>query len=192
MDRIDDPEEQRIIRLASWEEYEAVLVDFEDRPGHRVAFIDGVLEIRPPSRCHQIRCENTSRLLEAYLVERRIRFWRLGSTTFRSAEKTGGAEADKSYNLGTEKEFPDLAIEVMVTSGGVDKLEIYRRLGVVEVWFFQDHSFVVYCLRSEAYEQVSASELLPDLDLDMLVDYATRDDPLEAVIEYMHRVRGNQ
>jgi Uma2 family endonuclease len=110
--------------------------------------------------------------LEAYLEEMRIRFWGLGSTTFRSAEKTGGAEADKSYNLGTEKEFPDLAIEVIVTSGGVDKLEVYRRLGVTEVWFFRDDAFVVYCLRGEAYEQVSASELLPDLELGILAEYA--------------------
>ncbi len=190
--QIDDPEERRMISSVSWEQYEALLADFEDRPGYRVTFLDGTLEIMAPSRRHEVSAENIGGLLEAYLVEMRIRFWRLGSTTFRSAEKTGGAEADKSYNLGTEKEFPDLAIEVIVTSGGVDKLEVYRRLGVAEVWFFRDDSFAVYCLRSEGYEQVSASALLPDLDLEMLADYATRSDPLEAVIEYMRRIRGSE
>lgn len=181
-----------MIRSASWEQYEALLADFEDRPGHRVAFLDGTLEIRPPSRRREVHSENIGRLLEIYLEENRIRFWMLGSTTFRSAEKSGGTEADKSYNLGTEKEVPDLAIEVIVTSGGVDKLEIYRRLGVAEVWFFQDYIFALYCLRGEAYEQVSASELLPDLDLEILSDYATRSDPLEALIEFRRKVRSNE
>jgi hypothetical protein len=76
-------------------------------------------------------------------------------------------------------------------SGGVDKLEVYRRIGVTEVWFFQDNGFAVYRIRGEAYEQISTSELLPDLDLAMLADYAMQPDPLEALIEYRRRVRGN-
>ncbi|PON15397.1 hypothetical protein C2W62_24020 [Candidatus Entotheonella serta] len=187
--QINDPEEWRMISSVTWEQYEALLADFEGRPGYRVAFLDGMLEIMSSSRRHEFSTENISRLLEAYLVEKRMRFWGLGSTTFRSADQTGGAEADKSYNLETEKEVPDLAIEVIVTSGGVDKLEIYRRLGVAEIWFFQDHAFAVYCLRGEAYQQVAASELLPDLDLGLLADYVTRSDPLEALIEYQHRIR---
>jgi Uma2 family endonuclease len=190
--QIDDPEERRLISAVSWGQYEALLADFEDRPGYRVTFLDGTLEIMSPSRRHEISAENIGRLLEAYLEETRIRFWGLGSTTFRSAEKAGGAEADKSYNLGTEKEFPDLAIEVIVTSGGVDKLEVYRRLGVAEVWFFRDNTFAVYCLRGEAYEQVSASELLPDLDLTVLADYAARSDPLDALVEYRRGIRGGE
>lgn len=190
--QIDDPEERRMIGSVSWAQYEALLADLEDRPGYRVTFLDGMLEIMAPSRRHEVSSENIGGLLEAYLEENRIRFWRLGSTTFRRAEKTGGTEPDKSYNFGTEKEFPDLAIEVIVTSVGVDKLEVYRRLGVAEVWFFQDHAFAVYDLRGAAYVQVAASELLPDLDLDMLTDYATRSDPLEALIEFRRRVRGNE
>lgn len=181
---------RRMISGVTWDQYEALLEDFEDRPGYRIAFLDGMLEIMSPSRRHEISSENIGRLLEVYFEEMRIRFWGLGSTTFRRAERAGGAEADKSYNLGTEKEFPDLVIEVIVTSGGVDKLEIYRRLGVTEVWLFQDDSFALYGLRDEAYEQISASELLPDLDLALLVDYATRSDPLEVLIEYRQRVRG--
>ena len=188
--QIDDPEERRLISAVSWGQYETLLADFESRPSYRITFLDGTLEIMAPSRRHEISAENIGRLLEAYLEEMRIRFWGLGSTTFRSAEQTGGAEADKSYNLGTEKDLPDLAIEVIVTSGGIDKLEVYRRLGVTEVWFFQDDAFVVYCLRGAAYEQTPASELLPALDLATLAEYAVRSAPLEALIEYRRSVRG--
>jgi Uma2 family endonuclease len=189
--QIDDPEERQIISSVSWEQYEAVLADLGDSPVYHVTFLDGTLEIMSPSRRHEVRAENIGRLLEAYLEETRMRFWGLGSTTFRRAEKRGGTEPDKSYSLGTEKEFPDLAIEVIVTSGGVDKLEVYRRIGVTEVWFFQDNGFTVYRLRGEAYERISTSELLPNLDLAMLADYAIQPDPLEALIEYRRRVRGN-
>ena len=187
---IDDPEERRLISAVSWRQYETLLVDFEHRPSYRITFLDGTLEIMSPSRRHEISAENIGRLLEAYLEEMRIRFWGLGSTTFRSAEKNGGAEADKAYNLRTEKAFPDVAIEVIVTSGGVDKLEVYRRLGVAEVWFFRDDAFAVYRLREEAYEHVAASALLPNLDLAILAEYALRSDPLEALIEYRHMIRG--
>jgi Uma2 family endonuclease len=44
---------------------------------------------------------------------------------------------DECYCIGTEKEFPDIALEVIVTSGGVDNLEVYKRLGIKEVWFWQ-------------------------------------------------------
>jgi Uma2 family endonuclease len=187
--QIDDPEERRLISAVNWGQYETLLADFESRPSYRITFLDGTLEIMAPSRRHKISAENIGRLLEAYLEEMRIRFWGLGSTTFRSAEQTGGAEADKSYNLETEKDLPDLAIEVIVTSGGIDKLEVYRRLGVSEVWFFQDDAFVFYCFRGEVYEQTSASELLPALDLATLAEYAVRSDPLEALIEYRRSVR---
>ena len=188
--KINDPEERQIISSVSWEQYEALLNDLGDSPAYRVTFLDGTLEIMSPSRRHEISTENIGGLLEAYLEEKRIRFWRLGSTTFRQNKKRGGTEPDKSYCLETEKEFPDLAIEVIVTSGGLDKLEVYRRLGVAEVWFFQKSSFSVHCLQKDSYEQVLASELLPDLDLVMLAKYAMQDDPLEALIEYRSKVRG--
>ena len=39
----------------------------------------------------------------------------------------------QQYEALAEKELPDLAIEVVVTSGNVDKLIVYQRLGVQEV-----------------------------------------------------------
>jgi Uma2 family endonuclease len=187
--QIDDPEERQMISSVSWEQYEALLADLGDNPAYHVTFLDGTLEITSPSRRHEITAENIGRLLEAYLEETRRRFWGLGSTTFRRAATKGGTEPDKSYNLETEKDVPDLAIEVIVTSGGVDKLEIYKRLGVTEVWFFQDNRFVVYHLQGEAYERMATSALLPDLDLAMLADYAMQPDPLDALMEYRRRVR---
>ena len=185
----DDPEERRIISGVSWERFEAFLNDMGDSLGYRVTYLDGVLELVSPSRRHERNKSIIGSLLEAYCQEKRIRYFPDGSTTFRKAEKRGGTEADESYCIGTEKEFPDLAIEVVETSGSINKLEVYKRLGVQEVWFFKNNHFEVYHFRGETYEQIEQSEVLPNLDLVMLAGYTIACDPLEAVLEFREKVR---
>ncbi|HEX7704323.1 MAG TPA: Uma2 family endonuclease, partial [Kofleriaceae bacterium] len=64
---------------------------------------------------------------------------------------------------------PDLAIEVVWTSGGLDKLEVYRRLGVGEVWHWKDDRLTVHVLGANGYELHDRSHCLPDIDLELLV-----------------------
>lgn len=185
----DDPEQRQMISGVSWQGYEALLNDLGDNLSYRVTYLDGVLELVSPSRLHERNKTIIGSLLEDYFKEKRIRYFPLGSTTFRQEEKRGGTEPDESYCIGEEKEFPDLAIEVVVTSGGIDKLEVYRRLGIQEVWFFKKNQFEIYHLRDEAYEKIAKSELLPNLDLAILAQYATASDPLEAALEFREKVR---
>lgn len=186
-----DREEKFITSNVTWQAYESLLTSLGNSSSYRVAYLLGTLEIMSPSRSHELDKENIGRLLEAYLEENRIRFWGLGSTTFRQEDKQAGKEPDKSYCLGTEKDIPDLAIEVIYTSGGVDTLEIYQRLGVEEVWFWQDRQLKIYCLQDNNYQQTIQSELLPDLDLALLAQYVIISDPLEAVVEWRKQVRVN-
>lgn len=102
--------------------------------------------------------------------------------------KRGGLEPDECYCIGTEKEYPDLAIEVIASSGGINKLGVYQRLGVKEVWFWKSHDISVYCLRKDNYEQVTKSEILPELDLDLLIQYAIQPNPLEAVLGFRQAI----
>ncbi len=185
----DDPEERFITSGVSWQKYEALLAKRGNSSRYRVTYLEGVLEIMSPSRRHEQSKTNIGMFLEAYFQETRTRFFGLGSTTFRQEEKKGGTEPDECYCLGTEKEFPDLAIEVVLTSGGVNKLAVYQKLGVREVWFWQNNRFAVHCLRGDEYEKVPRSELLPDLDLALLAEYVVKSDPLEAVLEFRTRVK---
>lgn len=186
-----DPEERFITSGVAWQAYESLLGSLGDRSSYRLGYLSGTLEIMSPSRSHETDKENIGRLLEAYLEENRIRFWGLGSTTFRKEDQQAGKEPDKSYCIGTDKDIPDLAIEVVYTGGGVDTLEIYKRLGVGEVWFWQDRQFKIYCLQDNNYQQKTQSQLLPDLDLAWLAQYVTVSDPLEAVIEWRQQIRVN-
>jgi hypothetical protein len=61
----------------------------------------------------------------------------------------------------------------MWTGGGIDKREIYRRLGVPEVWVWYEGELVVHALRNDAYQVVPRSEQFPSLDLRLMPSFAT-------------------
>ena len=185
----EDPEERFLTTGADWQQYESLLTTLGDSARYRVTYLEGVLEIMSPSRQHELQKKNISRLLEAYFEETRTRFWGLGSTTFRRQEQRGGTEPDECYCLDEEKTFPDLAIEVVITGGGIDKLEVYRRLGVKEVWFWRNQRFEVYHLQGQQYELSPQSVVLPNLDLAVLAEYAIKSAPLEALLAYRQRIR---
>ena len=179
-----DREEKYITSGVTWQAYESLLSALGNSSGYRIAYLLETLEIMSPSRSHELDKKAIARLLEAYLEAKRIRFWGLGSTTLKSPDKQAGKEPDECYCIGTDKDIPDLAIEVIYTSGGVDTLEIYQRLGVREVWFWQNDRLQVYCLQDDSHQQQSASKLLPDLDLTLLAQYIAFDDPLDAILEW--------
>ena len=185
----EDPEERFLTTGVDWQQYESLLAQLRDSARYRVTYLEGMLDIMSPSRQHELQKKNISRLLEAYFEETRTRFWGLGSTTFRRQEQQGGTEPDECYCLGEEKTFPDLAIEVVVTGGGIDKLEVYKRLGVKEVWFWHNQHFEVYHLHGAQYVLRSSSALLPTLNLAVLAEYALRSDPLEALLQYRQRLQ---
>ena len=182
------PEQRQMITGVSWENYQVLLDNLGDNRQYRVTYLDGVIELVSPSRSHELYKTIIGSLLEAYFQENRIRYFPLGSTTFRKPVKKGGTEPEESYCIGTEKELPDLAIEIIVTSGGVDKLEVYQILGIKEIWFFKNNQFEVYILQGENYQQSLESELLPNLDVSILAEYAIAPDPLQAVLAFRERV----
>jgi Uma2 family endonuclease len=193
----DDPEERFISSGVSWESYESLLVKLENNSHYRVTYLDGILEIVSPSIRHEKIKTNLGMLLERFFYSKRIRFVAMGSSTFRNKAKKAGAEPDECYCIGEEKKVPDLAIEVVLTSGNIRKLEIYRRLGVAEVWFWERNQFKLYHLRDTSqedqatvytdtygYEQITTSEILPGLDISLLEQCITISDSIQAVDEF--------
>lgn len=193
----DDPEERFISSGVSWENYESLLAKLEDNSHYRVTYLDGILEIVSPSIRHEKIKTNLGMLLERFFYSKRIRFIPMGSSTFRNKAKKAGAEPDECYCIGEEKKIPDLAIEVVLTSGNINKLEIYRRLGVREVWFWQRNQFKLYHLRDNqeneqatvypdtyGYEQIEKSEILPELDISLLEQCISISDSIQAIDEF--------
>ncbi|MGL5034320.1 MAG: Uma2 family endonuclease, partial [Microcystaceae cyanobacterium] len=133
-------QEQRVILSGlDWNQYENLLQTLGDHPGLRLLYLQGNLEIFMPSAEHEMYKKVLSRLLERYAELKDIALHGYGSTTFRQEAKGRGLEPDECYCIGTLKEIPDLAMEINLTSGGLDKLEIYQGLGIPEVLIWQDN-----------------------------------------------------
>jgi Uma2 family endonuclease len=176
------------LKGVSWSQFESLEAAFESVGGIKFAYLDGILEIMTVSPEHEDTKSTIGILLEAYLREKGIRSYRRGGPTLGSKEQGARKEPDESYNLQTKKAIPDLAIEVIFTSGGIDKLQLYKRLGIPEVWFWEDGVLSIYYLRDE-YEKVDRSELLPELDIALLVKYVTYFDQYDAVTEFIKALR---
>ncbi len=184
-------EDQRVVIYGvPWQTYCAIR-ELLDSPGLRMTYIEGTLELMTPSPLHELRKTTIARLLEVFALERDVPLTGYGSATFKREAKKRGLEPDECYVLGGPlRDAPDIAIEVVVTSGGVGKLPIYAALGVREVWFFEDDAFRLHQLEGGEYRPIESSALLPGLDLAVLVRFAVRDDQHQAVREYRDLLRG--
>lgn len=164
-------QEQRLLLpgVYSWQAFEALEILLADAPGLRMTYLDGALELMTTSEAHEQIKSLIGMFLEAYFVAMGIEFIPIGNATRRGEEQGTSFEPDESYYLGVQKANPDLAIEVILTSGSLQKLEKYRRFSIPEVWLWQDDQLQVYCLQPEGYRAVAQSRLLPEINLELLV-----------------------
>jgi Uma2 family endonuclease len=152
-----------------WHQFKLIQSGFAEASGIRLAYFNGTIEILMPGRTHELFKSIIGMLIELFCLEMAIEFEPTGSMT-QEREGEVSLEADESYCFGTSKSIPDLAIEVVLTSGGLDKLQRYQILGVAEVWFWQDGVFSLYHLRDGKYDRITRSEIpeLTSLDIDLL------------------------
>jgi Uma2 family endonuclease len=173
-----------LLHDVSWEQLEQLDVTLAGT-GARLTYLDGILEIMSPlSDDHEDSKKTLAMLLEAYMRIKNIRFYGRGSATLGRQQNSGRREPNESYNLGTKKPVPDLILEITVTSGGINKLEIYKRLSIPEVWYWEDGLISVYSLQAGTYQKVTKSVLLPDLDLELIARCSRMADQYDTVLEY--------
>jgi Uma2 family endonuclease len=178
--------DQRVtLNDVSWSDFELVLQIRGDRAGVRMTYLSGVLELMSPSVDHEGIKTTIARLLEAYADEKGIPLNGFGSWTLKNPGRARALEPDECYSLSLGRPTrPDLAIEVVWTSGGIDKLEVYRGLGVGEVWFWREGVIEVWSLEAERYERRERSGLLADLDLVELARHIDAENQTESVRRY--------
>jgi hypothetical protein len=75
------------------------------------------------------------------------------------------------------------------TSGGLNKLDVYRKLGVREVWYWRRGAITPFVLRGETDEEVPASKALTGLDLRELARYLDRPTTSLAIRDYREALR---
>ncbi len=88
-------------------------------------------------------------------------------------------------------EIPDVVLEVIRSNPLLDKLRVYDGLEVPEVWLLRDEAFAVYRRRTEGgYERIERSGFLPDLDLELVARFVTREDQDVALREFADAIQG--
>jgi len=184
-------QEQRLTmpRNYDWQQFEALEALLAESTGLRITYLDGAIELMTVGEPHELIKKSLAMLLEADFIEIGIEFIPVGNATRRSEAKGVSFEPDESYYLHEKKANPDLAIEVILTSGNLQKLEKYRRFQIPEVWLWENAQLKVYALVNEAYQEMDRSQLLPELDLALLVRCVQMPSRLEAIRVFRDGVR---
>ena len=188
----DDRDQVIVMTGVPWASYDALLRARGEKRQPRLAYLDGTLEIMTTGLPHGLDDSLLSRLVETYAEEAGLELNGASTTTFRKKAKKAGIEADACYWIGRITEFPALAIEIVHTSGGVDKLEIYRRLGVGEVWFWIESRLRIFVLGPDGFHARSRSTVLRGIDLaelERLCDPANHDRQTATVRAYRRSLR---
>lgn len=192
-DRDDEPREDHIVLLhgVTWADFQRMLEIRGDRSSPRLAYRKGRLQIMSPSQSHESIKSLIGRLVEVYCLEAGVEFSAFGAWTLEDKDLELGLEPDECYVLGPARQAarPDLAIEVVWTSGGINKLDVYRALGVAEVWFGRRGAITAWLLGADGYVESPTSKVLPGIDLAQLATFLDRPTTSAAMRDYRDTLR---
>lgn len=191
-------EDQWLQVPATWGAYFRLQRARGDRAKPRYTFVHGRLTIVSPSRTHDYLKRRLGGMLEDILIGLSIPYVPCGSTTLlKTTRPRTGIEPDEGYHLTNLEALlgkedlvmgvdapPDLVIEVVISHPVNDALEVYRLLGVREVWVC-GRSDVVFLVLGEdgRYSESPTSHWLPFLTPDDLTPWVYREDlPNETVV----------
>ncbi|MBV9385537.1 MAG: Uma2 family endonuclease [Chroococcidiopsidaceae cyanobacterium CP_BM_ER_R8_30] len=176
-----------LLQDVTWERYEIILTAQGERDvgrSSRIAFCDEVLEIMVPLPEHEYLKRRIGSLIEDLLEELNIEFEGFGSTTWRRQQKMAGAEPDECFyihnfaavrgkiDIDLQRDPPpDLVLEIDITSRSLDRLTIYARLGVPEVWRVNQNQLRIYQLQDDYYEETESSLAFPNFPVKMLPNF---------------------
>lgn len=189
-----DAERRFLLSDVSWQTY-VTLRDALDTARVHMTYLAGSLELMSPSERHEEESKLIARLLEAWAEEHDVDLRGFKSATFRSEAEARGAEPDECYSIGPKAKDapPQIAIEVVVESPLLDKLDVYAGLGVAEVWVWHSTSrnFAVHVLVGGRYQTLPASRMLPKLDLSLLASFVRSGENHTALVKsYRAALRG--
>lgn len=189
---IEQSTQEKLVTLRdiSWEQFKGIEAQLKDNRNVRLSYLSGILEIMSPIGDKHEKVKRTlSYLLEAYMRVKGIRFYGRGGFTLEEPGYASGTP-DESYCIGTDKETPDIVIEIIITSGTINRKELYKPKKVPEVWFWKKNEIKIYHLTEQGeYEEVNQSGFFPDLDPNLLLQYIAMPDQYDAVQEFERIIR---
>jgi len=173
-----------LLENVSWQAFETLLVELGEHRAARVAYDQGILEIMVPLAEHEYYKEAIAVLVQDLADVVDIDYETLGSTTWKRQDLLTGVEPDNCFYFQNERVIrgkldfdlsqdppPDLVLEIDVTSKSLDRLPIYARLGVPEIWRYEKGQIKIYQLQGKAYVETSTSLAFPTFPVQQIVPF---------------------
>ena len=197
-----------VIYEVDWDGYEHLLEQLGDRPGARVSYDCGRLEIMTPLPKHETFARFIDRLVYAYVEAKGQIVESYGGATWKVRAKAKGVEPDACYYVANAERVigkdditlesdppPDLAVEIDISNESLSKFPIYAALGVPEIWRYDQHQVWFYALTGSEYRDVPTSvsfqELTPALVAQTLGQSKTKGQTV-ALRTFQERCRARQ
>ena len=170
---------EKLITLTGikWLTFKAIMSDVGDGRAWRIAYAEGVLEIRMPLTEHEEPKGMIESFVEAFADALDIEVRKLGALTLEREDLARAIEPDTCFYIQNESVVrgksinlladppPDLVVESDYTSSSLNKFSIYASLGVPEIWRYRNQSLLVYQLVEGNYEQRENSLAFPFLPI---------------------------
>ena len=186
MDAIAHLPEGATLRLPDigWNEYEELLNEMADRPGVRVSYDAGRVEIMSPLPEHEEYKEFIIKLVYVLSEVMGLTLENRGSATYKWRRGAKGVEPDTSFYVQNASRIigqrtidlevdppPDVTVEIDTTNESLSKFHIYTALGVPEIWRYDGHQAYIYHLADENYAEATTSRAFPKLTAAALTEF---------------------
>jgi Uma2 family endonuclease len=198
---LSPPEERVLLQDVSWETYERLLADQQDKSAPRLAYDGGLLEIMSPSGEHEEVNDLFKYLILAIAEAMNLDLRTFGSKTFRRADLAKGFEPDSCFYIQSVERIgdtrdpdlsvhppPDLVVEIDLTHPSLDKFPIYAQVGVPEVWIYSGKKVTFRLLQGSYYSESETSNALPGVTASRLTHFIN-EAPKMKLREWLRSVR---
>jgi Uma2 family endonuclease len=197
-----------VFRQVTWDQYEELLEGLADRPGLRVSYDEGKLEIVSLLPEHEEYKDSLYTFVRAFTEEYGITLETRGSATWKRRKLRKGTEPDACFYIANAEKIigrrkidlefdppPDIAVEIDTTHESLSKFPIYAALCVPEIWIYNGKHTKFYGLSHNSYKEIAASQFLPDLTSQLLtefLDLSNTQGQTKALLEFRRRIRSRK
>ena len=180
--------------LLDWPGYKRLLRARGESRVPRMVYLDGSLLLMTPALPHEFLGKRLAGIIHEVAIGCVVPYLPTGSTTWRRRKKDVGVEGDLTYYLANEPAVrgkrridlrtdppPDLAVEVVYSHDAARAIEVYRRLGVPEVWVATEREFSIRMLdqpgKGRRYHAADRSLAFPFLPAAEIAEWVYREAP---------------
>jgi Uma2 family endonuclease len=177
-------DERVVLPQVSWETYERLLADDEERRVPRMTYDQGVLELVTPSMPHEEDADTIAAIVRIVTAQLGIPIRSAAATTFHRKDLERGFEADASFYIQSEERMrgkrevdlavdppPDLVLEMEISRSALDKLRLFTSMGISEVWRCDGERVKIFVREADHYRESATSRALPLLSGEVLTRF---------------------